>query len=264
MKETYYFMHDYHARTDGKITKLLKTHGWEGYGIYWAIVEKLYESSGEIDSDIDLLTYDLRSDKAKVGSIISDFDLFYIKEGGGISSHSVSRRIDERTALRQARSEAGSRGGYSKSLAKVEVCYSKNIAEPSRKGKERKGKEKKENEITDTEAPAKAVAETPIQTIVRAYKFMKGVSPDDKSWDKDNFPRHAKAAKLLLNRKETVEAAISYMEMRSRHLESEGLSWKLETIANNAATNEGMRNPQLNNGESAEATKRFLDDQEIF
>jgi hypothetical protein len=43
MKETYYFSHDYNARNDEKIIKLIQKEGWEAYGIYWAVVEKIYE-----------------------------------------------------------------------------------------------------------------------------------------------------------------------------------------------------------------------------
>ena len=41
-KETFYFSHDYNARNDIKIKKLILKHGFCGYGIFWAIIEDLY------------------------------------------------------------------------------------------------------------------------------------------------------------------------------------------------------------------------------
>jgi len=80
MKETFYFSHDFHARSDEKILKLLQKERWEGYGLYWAIVEKLYESGGSISEDYDVLAYDLRTDTEKIYSIINNFSLFEIEE----------------------------------------------------------------------------------------------------------------------------------------------------------------------------------------
>ena len=39
MKNTFYFSHDYNARNDIKIKKLIAKHGYLGYGIFWAIIE---------------------------------------------------------------------------------------------------------------------------------------------------------------------------------------------------------------------------------
>ena len=45
MKDVYYFSHDNNARNDEKILMLRAEHGWEGYGIYWALLEMMFESS---------------------------------------------------------------------------------------------------------------------------------------------------------------------------------------------------------------------------
>ena len=39
-----YFPHDSDARSDDKIIALRIKHKWEGYGLYWALIEKLRES----------------------------------------------------------------------------------------------------------------------------------------------------------------------------------------------------------------------------
>lgn len=45
MKETFYFRHDYNARNDSKILELRAEFGYEGYGVYWAVIETLAEGS---------------------------------------------------------------------------------------------------------------------------------------------------------------------------------------------------------------------------
>ena len=43
-KEAYYFSHDANARNDIKIKAMMSRYGYEGYGMYWAIVEMLRET----------------------------------------------------------------------------------------------------------------------------------------------------------------------------------------------------------------------------
>lgn len=95
MKDAY-FPHDYGARSDEKVIRLLQALGAEGYGLYWLVVEKLYEAEGRIAHDFALIAYDLRADEAKVRRMVEDFGLFFF-EGGNIGSHSVDRRLAERS-----------------------------------------------------------------------------------------------------------------------------------------------------------------------
>lgn len=45
MINTFYFNHDYNARNNKKILELRSKYGWEGYGIFFAILESMAESS---------------------------------------------------------------------------------------------------------------------------------------------------------------------------------------------------------------------------
>jgi hypothetical protein len=96
MKDTFYFSHDYNARTDEKIKKLIKKHGMAGYGIFWSIVEDLYNNANALRTDYDDIAYDLRSEDEVIKSIINDFDLFRI-EDNFFGSVSIERRLDERS-----------------------------------------------------------------------------------------------------------------------------------------------------------------------
>ena len=94
-KDTFYFSHDYNARNDEKIRKLLFKHGYQGYGIYWALIESLYNNANAMQTHYDSIAYELRADSILVQSIICDFDLFVI-EGVIFYSNSVQKRLDER------------------------------------------------------------------------------------------------------------------------------------------------------------------------
>lgn len=81
MKDAYYFSHDGNARNDEKLLAVRMKYGWEGYGLFWAIIEKLRESSNYILSkDYSLIAFDLRTDATKVKSLIEDFGLFLFTE----------------------------------------------------------------------------------------------------------------------------------------------------------------------------------------
>jgi hypothetical protein len=94
-KETYYFSHDYTARTDAKIKKLLQKHGYLGYGIYWALIEDLYLNDNCIQYDIECIAFDLRTNEQIIESIINDFNLFDLTNNT-FSSISVQKRMEKR------------------------------------------------------------------------------------------------------------------------------------------------------------------------
>jgi Domain of unknown function (DUF4373) len=94
-KDTYYFSHDYNTRNDSKIKKLLSRHGFLGYGLFWAIIEDLYNNANALPTDYDSIAFDLRTDKETIKSIVNDFELF-VFDGDKFGSLSVQRRLDER------------------------------------------------------------------------------------------------------------------------------------------------------------------------
>lgn len=95
MKDTFYFSHDYNVRSDDKIKRLIRKHGMEGYGVYWAIIEDLYNNTNVLRLDYDGIAYDLRVYNTVVESIINDFDLFEIS-GDIFGSISIQKRLDMR------------------------------------------------------------------------------------------------------------------------------------------------------------------------
>lgn len=100
-KDTYWFSHDYNARTDGKILKLRMKHGMEGVGVYWCVVEMLYEENGFILlSDYDRISFELRVEEEVVKSVINDYALFEVN-----SEKFWSNSVLERLGLRKDKSE---------------------------------------------------------------------------------------------------------------------------------------------------------------
>ena len=129
MKDTWYFSHDYNARADEKIKRLLKKHGMTGYGIFWAIVEDLYNNDNELSLDYDGIAYDLHHpDPGIIRSVINDFGLFIVNNGC-FGSDSVERRLSERNAKSErARQKALKRWHKDTSVPDVDATALNNDA----------------------------------------------------------------------------------------------------------------------------------------
>ncbi len=169
-KETYYFSHDANARNDEKILMLRAEHGMEGYGIYWALVEMMFEASETA----------LRHDRVK--GIAASYSLTIdalnavietcIQEGLFVSddvafwSESLRRRKLKYYTIKEKRSDAGKkamkkRWGESSNgndsdnslITELEGCYKTVIT------KDNKGKESKVNEIKKDNTLAPQVIE---------------------------------------------------------------------------------------------------------
>lgn len=106
MKDTYYFPHDYNARQDPKLQDVMAHHGVAGVGIYWCLVEMLYEQGGVIPlKAVKGIAYALHVDSEVVSSIINDFDLFQV-EGDDFVSNSVNIRMNKRAEISEKRRKA--------------------------------------------------------------------------------------------------------------------------------------------------------------
>lgn len=112
-KDTYYFSHDCNARRDEKIIALRIKHKWEGYGLFWGIIELLREAENyECVRDYNIIAYDLRAGSEIIKSIVEDFGLFsFTEDGKRFYSERLKRNmatIDERVTRAK---ENGAKGG---------------------------------------------------------------------------------------------------------------------------------------------------------
>lgn len=104
MKE--YFPHDYNARNDKKLSKVMWKHGVCGIGCFWCIVEMLYEEDGYLSvDDYERIAFELHTDIELVRSVVNDFDLFVVKDGIFFSESAIGRlniRADKSEKARQS------------------------------------------------------------------------------------------------------------------------------------------------------------------
>jgi hypothetical protein len=144
MKNSFYFDHDYSARNDQKILELRAEYGWQGYGIYFAILEILCESKGYIKREAFAgLSLGLNKDKSELITLI-EFCLkitLFLENEKGI----YSQRILDHLAFREKLSEAGSKGGRgNKATQKPPFREDKAPPEAVKESKGEDSKEEKE------------------------------------------------------------------------------------------------------------------------
>jgi len=141
-KETYYFSHDYNARSDEKIIELIMVHGMQGYGIYWSIIENLYNNANALQTHYKRIAFELRVSEDMVKSVVNDFNLFTI-DGEIFFSKSVLQRLEKRTEISEkARKSAEKRWG--KDANAMPTHTERNASAMQKKGKEIKEKESKD------------------------------------------------------------------------------------------------------------------------
>lgn len=151
---SYYFSHDFNARQDAKIKRLIMKHGMAGYGMFWAIVEDLYNNANALPTDYESIAFDLRTDSETIESIITGFDLFIINQNT-FGSMSIQKRLDEREEKsKKAKKAARIRWGNNDGNADAMQTHTDSNAI-----KEKKGEESKENEIKEynnTDSPTES------------------------------------------------------------------------------------------------------------
>ena len=163
-KDAFYFSHDYNAQDDAKILNLRSEYGWEGYGLYWAIIERMAIGDGKLNSmAIGGLSVGLSHPKdrllvflefcVEIGLFIKDstidekmmsFDEYY--------SPRLLQHLKKRAILK----ESGKKG------AKLRWTKSHQNSHPNSppNAKERKGKERKDNIIDAKRQFAQSVIDT--------------------------------------------------------------------------------------------------------
>ena len=156
MKDTYYFQHDYNARNDPKLQEILLEHGVAGVGVFWCVIEQLYEQGGKLPHKAcKSIAFALHVDCKLVESVVKDFDLFKL-DARHFWSKSVIARLDRRKEISDRRKTAAA--SRWKPRQQGEQVQSKDDAialqelskEKERKGKETKGKEIEEEEGAKT------------------------------------------------------------------------------------------------------------------
>lgn len=110
MKDLPYITHDFGARNDPKLMDLQMDMGGQGLGIFWCLVEMLWENCGSIPANYKSIAFALRWCKpAEVEKVVTGYGLFEVADGS-ITSHSATARIAEMRTYFGAKSAAGKKG----------------------------------------------------------------------------------------------------------------------------------------------------------
>ena len=107
MKDSIYFSHDADARNDERIIALRMAHGYEGYGIFWAIIELLRTATEhKMQMNSKCIAFALGVHNDIVQSVICDFDLFIVDDDNNFYSESLIRRMDKKKQVSETRRKA--------------------------------------------------------------------------------------------------------------------------------------------------------------
>jgi hypothetical protein len=149
-KEAYYFSHDSSARNDEKILELRMDLGWEGYGVYWALIEMLRESNAfAMRTQYKRIAFGLQVSEDLVKSIIEDYNLFIVNEDI-FYSESLNHRMELKNAKSKKARESALKRWNSKDKQEEQSERNANAMRTHSEGnaskvKESKVKESKEN-----------------------------------------------------------------------------------------------------------------------
>ena len=150
-KETFYFSHDYNSRSDRRMMNLLMLAGIEGIGIYWCIVEMLYEEGGYLMlNECERIAFELRTNCDKINLVINSS--LFVNDKEKFWSESVLSRLN----TRKEKSESAAKSAYARWGNKKEMrTHSDRISENNKRNaiKESKVKESKVNKFITMPLP---------------------------------------------------------------------------------------------------------------
>ena len=110
MRKTY-FNHDSSARTDLRIIKLRAKLGYEGYGVFWALLELLFTEENKLCvNDYSEIAFGLQCDPKMLKQVIENFDLFTVEDDCFYSKR-LNKQIEEINAKSNKAKESASKGG---------------------------------------------------------------------------------------------------------------------------------------------------------
>ena len=142
MRKTY-FNHDSSARTDLRIIKLRAKLGYEGYGVFWALLELLFTEENKLCvNDYSEIAFGLQCDPKMLKQVIENFDLFTVEDDCFYSKR-LNKQIEEINAKsNKAKENASKRWNNAKAkephsgriASKVEVEAKVEVKKSNKKG----------------------------------------------------------------------------------------------------------------------------------
>lgn len=105
-----YFSHDMYPQKDKSIVMLMDEYGYEGYGLYWRIVEFMHQNELKVGEERLIAGKDYVE---KVKSILNDFDLFRIEDDQYISDRILRNLAEQKEKMESKSKAAKARWGLS-------------------------------------------------------------------------------------------------------------------------------------------------------
>lgn len=204
MKKVNYFSHDTNARSDPKILNFRSEFGWEGYGLFWALVEMMFESddskikfaalkgiSFSFNIDITLLR-NVIDCCVREGLFASDEESFW---SNGVVKR--KRQMEEEACKKSKAGKKGMEARWGKSVNKQNdndvITGDNSVITENNKIKENKIKEKKEKEIKEI----KEIIISP-NGDMSAAADSKGLHPVDYTNIMDFWNKHSKLKSITV------------------------------------------------------------------
>ena len=168
-----YFSHDYGARNDPKLIKLRMAMGQEGKGIFWDLVEMLYEQSGYLlHSHYEVYADALHVQCEKIKQVVECFDLFE-SDKIGFWNESCRRRLK----LRENRSDVARNNANMRWL-----CKGNAVAMPLQNGINAI----KESKVKERKVKKENIYSPEFETFWSAYPRKESKATAQSSWNKQN------------------------------------------------------------------------------
>lgn len=186
MKDTFFFPHDFGARNDPKLQNVLMEYGCEGLGVFWCVVEQIYEQGGVLSlSNCKSIAFALHVEIKVVESVVNNFGLFE-NDGETFWSASINTRLNKRAEITQKRKNAAmNRWNKPQNDANAPTKNANAKHCNAIKENERKEKENKENNNIDRESKKAETAKRftpPSIEEVQSYISEKEYSVDAESF----------------------------------------------------------------------------------
>ena len=152
-KEAYYFSHDSNAKDDPKILQLRMEMGWEGYGLFWALIELLRnESDHRMRTHYKSIAFALQTHEDSIKKLINDFNLFEI-EDDYFWSESLLKRMELKEERSEKARESAKKRWNKDNDANAMPTHNERNADAMQlkesKGKEIKENQEKENKVNE-------------------------------------------------------------------------------------------------------------------
>ena len=155
MDNTPYLTHDIGARNNPKLLRVQMEMGGIGLGLWWCLVEMLWENNGYLPLDYEVIAFSLRwADSKDVEKLVNNYGLF-VYDDRSFWNESVLERLEHKRTVSSVKSDAGRKGA---------LC------------KKQKGKDAGEAYAQQKDGICQAYAEQP-GSICQTYAEQKASSP---------------------------------------------------------------------------------------